>query len=112
MKHIILLHGAIGTACQLQPLSAALSKYNFKTHTLNFSGHGKASFQTDFGIEQFAAELEVFIETNNLIQPAVFGYSMGGYVALHLAYTKPGLLGTIITLGTKFDGRPKLLKRK
>ena len=112
MKPIILLHGAIGAADQLQPLSDLLSKQKFKVFTLNFSGHGKTPFQTNFAIEKFAIELEEFITTNNLMQPAVFGYSMGGYVALYLAYKSPGLLGNIITLGTKFEWSPQIAQKE
>src|SRR4051812_41740520 len=102
MKDIILLHGAIGAADQLEPLKALL-KEKYKVFTFNFSGHGKMPFQTNFGIEQFALELENFITANNLFQPTIFGYSMSGYVAVYLAHTKPDLLGNIITLGTKWE---------
>ena len=53
-------------------------------------------------------ELEQFIKANNLQQPTVFGYSLGGYVALYLAKEQPTLLGNIITLGTKFEWSPEI----
>jgi esterase/lipase len=112
MKHIILLHGAIGAADQLEPLANALKEKQCKVHTFSFSGHGKIPFQSKFSIEQFASELEQFIKDHALEQPAVFGYSMGGYVALHLAKTKPGLLGNIITLGTKFAWSPDIAQKE
>ncbi|MBC7696643.1 MAG: alpha/beta hydrolase, partial [Burkholderiales bacterium] len=42
----------------------------------------------------------------------VFGYSMGGYVALYLAYMQPTLLGNIITLGTKFEWTPEIAQKE
>lgn len=112
MKPIILLHGAIGAKDQLEPLSAELTQQGCLVYTLNFSGHGQTPFRNNFGIEQFAMELEQFIVENNLTQPVVFGYSMGGYVALYLAKHKPGLIGDIITLGTKFDWSPEIAQKE
>ena len=108
MKNIILLHGAIGAKDQLEPLAVELKQQGYHVHTLSFSGHGKTPFATNFGIEQFALELEQFITTHDLQKPTVFGYSMGGYVALYLAKQQPNLLGNIITLGTKFEWSPEI----
>jgi esterase/lipase len=102
-NQIILLHGAIGAKDQLEPLAKELSVNGYQTYSLNFSGHGRTPFQNQFGIGQFADELLEFVVKTHLIRPAVFGYSMGGYVALYLASQKPGMLGDIITLGTKFE---------
>lgn len=112
MKNIILLHGAIGAKDQLETLSVELKQQGFNVYSLNFSGHGQAPFQTNFGIEQFALELEDFIKENNLLKPTIFGYSMGGYVALYLANQQPNLLGNIITLGTKFEWNPEISQKE
>lgn len=112
MKTIILLHGAIGAKDQLEPLAVELKQQGYNVFTFSFSGHGQTPFQTHFGIEQFALELEQFISKNNLQQPTVFGYSMGGYVALYLAKQQPNLLGNIITLGTKFEWSPEIAKKE
>ena len=112
MQTIILLHGAIGAKDQLEPLAAELKQQGYNVFTLSFSGHGQTSFATSFGIEQFALELEQFIETNHLDKPSVFGYSMSGYVALYLAHQQPTLLGNIITLGTKFEWSPAIAQKE
>ncbi len=112
MKHIVLLHGAIGAADQLAPLEIAFMQKQFTVHRFSFSGHGNMPFQEQFGIEQFAGELEQFIKEKHLEQPAIFGYSMGGYVALYLAKVKPGLLSTVITLGTKFAWSPEIAAKE
>lgn len=112
MKNIILLHGAIGAANQLDLLASALKEQNYNVYTFNFSGHGQTPFQNNFGIEQFASELEGFIKVKNLLKPTVFGYSMGGYVALYLAHHQSNLLGNIITLGTKFEWTPEISQKE
>lgn len=112
MKNIILLHGAIGAKDQLEPLASELKQQGYNVYTLSFSGHGQTPFVSNFGIEQFALELEQFIKENKLDSPTVFGYSMGGYVALYLAHRNPTILGNIITLGTKFEWSPEIAQKE
>ncbi|MFO0357724.1 MAG: alpha/beta hydrolase [Sphingobacteriaceae bacterium] len=112
MNSIILLHGAIGAADQLQPLASELAKLNYNVFTFSFSGHGQMPFENEMSIHQFANELKAFIVSNKLNQPHIFGYSMGGYVALYLAAIDKDLLGHIITLGTKFKWDPEIAQRE
>ncbi|HLP39748.1 alpha/beta fold hydrolase [Lacibacter sp.] len=103
MKHLLLLHGAVGSKDQLQPL-ADLLKNDFSVHLFNFSGHGGKPFvQEPFLIEAFANEVGEYLSTHKIQQASVFGYSMGGYVALYLAKQHPQLLSEIVTLATKFQ---------
>lgn len=102
MKQIILLHGAIGAQDQLSPLASQLTSLGYQVFKFSFSGHGKTPFNKDFSIQQFSNELELYIKNNRLNKATVFGYSMGGYVALYLALQNPELIEKIITLGTKF----------
>ncbi len=54
-------------------------------------------------MEQFAEQLNDFIHSEKIEFPYVFGYSMGGYVALLHVVKYPGAIQKIFTLGTKFD---------
>lgn len=101
MKKLILLHGALGSASMFDDLTEKL-KGSFEVYAFNFSGHGGAPVNEEgFGIEVFAEELKAFIINNKLEEADIFGYSMGGYVALYLAASQPNLIGKIVTLGTK-----------
>ncbi|MDF2450412.1 MAG: alpha/beta hydrolase fold protein [Bacteroidota bacterium] len=102
MKTIILLHGALGASDQLRPLISELESLGYRGLPFDFSGHHQNPFHTQFSIEQFSKELKDFIIANELQKPAIFGYSLGGYVALYLAHLQPGLIGSIFTYGTKF----------
>ena len=101
METILLLHGAIGSKDQLQPLKIIL-EHEFVVHTINCSGHGGEAFACEFSIPRFASEVARHIEENQLSTLHIFGYSMGGYVAMYLALTKPQLVKSITTLATKF----------
>ncbi len=53
-----------------------------------------------------------FLNQNNLAQTQIFGYSMGGYVALHLARKHPERVRRIVTLGTKLAWTPEIAARE
>lgn len=100
---LLLLHGALGAANMFEKLKEAL-KSDFDVYTLNFSGHGGKKFsEEDFSVSLFKNELKLFIQENNLVPVNIFGYSMGGYVALALAKNNPELISSIFTLGTKLN---------
>lgn len=105
MKDLILLHGAIGAKSQFDELGSLL-KDSFKVHALEFEGHGSLAGSGPFRIDLFAAQLEAFIAEKGLDKPLIFGYSMGGYVALYLAAHRKVSLDKLVTLGTKFDWNP------
>ncbi len=111
MQPIILLHGAIGASDQLLPLENELNDF-FTVFKFSFSGHARMPFKNNFGIVQFASELEQFISDKNLHKPIIFGYSMGGYVALYLASQNKDILGKIITLGTKFNWTKEIAEKE
>ena len=101
-KDLLLLHGALGSKVYFQPLLPQLNS-EFNVYTFNFEGHGGVSSNKDFSIDLFVENTRDFLMTNELKQIDIFGYSMGGYVALKLANKHPELVHQIITLGTKFE---------
>jgi pimeloyl-ACP methyl ester carboxylesterase len=101
-QHLLLLHGAIGSKEQLEKLAAILND-NYIVHTLSFSAHGGSCITEEpFSIELFAEEVLEYLQEKNIRQTAVFGYSMGGYVAMYLAKNYPEKINKVITLATKF----------
>lgn len=102
MKNILLLHGALGAKDQLAPLASALSD-SYSVHTLSFSGHGGEPFNSEsFTIPGFADDVLRWMDENKMDAIDIFGYSMGGYVALYIAKNHPARIGKIFTLATKF----------
>ena len=55
-----------------------------------------------FSMELFAADVLSVMHEQQLDKISVFGYSMGGYVALYLAKHHPDKIDKIVTLGTKY----------
>jgi pimeloyl-ACP methyl ester carboxylesterase len=102
---LILLHGALGSQVQFSELSKKLSS-SFTIHTFNFSGYGGRPIDQAPSIELFSQNLIDYIVENDLVSPFVFGYSMGGYVALN-ARSIGIAMEKLMTLGTKFAWTPE-----
>lgn len=100
---LLMLHGALGSSVQLEPLAELMSK-EFNVVLFNFSGHGGKPFpDTPFSIKTFAEEVKELVEKSRIGPCRIFGYSMGGYSALYAARHFPGVAERIFTLGTKFN---------
>ncbi|SHN32911.1 alpha/beta fold hydrolase [Chitinophaga sp. CF418] len=99
---LLVLHGAIGASRQLRAIAAQLST-QYEVHLFDFPGHGgKELPEGPFSIKLFAEAVLEYIEVHHLQQLTIFGYSMGGYVAMYLAKHHPQQIARVITLGTKF----------
>ncbi|BDS11627.1 alpha/beta fold hydrolase [Aureispira anguillae] len=106
-KPLLLLHGALGSKDQLKPMEEELKSKGADVRVLNFTGHGgRASNGHPFSIDLFTQDVVNYMAEQELEQVDIFGYSMGGYVALNLAKLYPDKVGKIITLATKFDWSP------
>ena len=103
MKHLILLHGALGHTTNFDPYLPWLSEH-FKVHTFLFEGHGGVPLlNKEIRIKHYVSQLERYIEEQRLFDVHIFGYSMGGYVALCYALEFPQRISSILTLATKLN---------
>lgn len=102
---LLFLHGALGTAADLEPLMTLLKERGHETLSFTFSGHGKGAPEpSEFRIDLFARDLEQYLKKHHLTDVVIFGYSMGGYVALyHKANYEDSPIQMIFTYGTKFN---------
>ena len=111
LPKLLLLHGALGASDQMAPL-ALLLESRFQLHLPDLPGHGAAPLNGPFTTPAFAENLIQWLDLQALGPLDVFGYSMGGYVALEVARQRPDLFRSIATLGTKFAWSPEVVKRE
>ncbi|MFL5763676.1 MAG: alpha/beta fold hydrolase [Bacteroidia bacterium] len=111
MKQLLLLHGAIGAKDQLEPLREKLVA-DFAVHTISFSGHGGEPMPESFSIEIFAKDVLKYLQEKKIGTVSIFGYSMGGYVALYLAKHHPQKVEKVFTLATKFAWTPGISQKE
>lgn len=101
MKNLILLHGALGHSSNFEAYESFLSSH-FNVHKILFHGHGGTDIPAEgLSIGLYIEQLQQYIEQHQLKDVHVFGYSMGGYVALCHALQYPGNIVSILTLATK-----------
>lgn len=98
---LLLLHGAISSGKQFDVLMPLLED-EFTLHNPDFPGHGGKAIPEMFSILLFAESVIEYMARNKLDKVSVFGYSMGGYVALYLAARYPERIKKVFTLATKF----------
>lgn len=112
-KHILLLHGALGSKHQFETLISQLHMYD-AVHSFNFYGHGGNPVGKTLSMPMLVDQLKLYI-TQNIPANAsltIFGYSMGGYAALFYASQFPESIIRIITLGTKLAWSPEIAERE
>ncbi len=103
MNKLLFLHGALGDKTQFNDVISILDR-SFECHSLSFYGHGLSDLSVNgFSIESFAKQVIEYLDNENIVVIDIFGYSMGGYVALYLAYHFPNRINKIFTFATKFD---------
>jgi pimeloyl-ACP methyl ester carboxylesterase len=112
-KTLLLLHGALGSAKQLDPIKEGLAA-NYKVYSLNFPGHGGTKIPDKIMMPDLVDQLEQFIKQNisSSDDLTIFGYSMGGYAALMLASKGNCKINNIVTLGTKLFWTPEIAAKE
>jgi pimeloyl-ACP methyl ester carboxylesterase len=97
-KPLVVLHGAFGWAT----VYPALAK-NRQQIAVELQGHGHtADLDRPLSIEQMADDVAALIKQLKIERADVFGYSMGGIVALGLAIRHPEVVGRVAINGSTF----------
>ena len=98
---LLVLHGALGsTELETDRLIRVWEK-TFRVYALDFAGHGRsADLAVEApGWEDYVDNAITACNSFDLAAPAVFGFSMGGAVALALAVRRPDLVGRLAVHG-------------
>ena len=117
---ILLLHGALGARDTLQSLADALQPIlppDTAVHAHEFAGHGTtpdadAPADTPYDVARLAAGVLDAMDARGVERATLFGYSMGGYVALLLAAEHPARVRAVVTLATKLAWTPEVAARE
>ena len=110
MQKLVLIHGAIGSDQELVQIADLLAS-DFEVINYAIPGHGSRSNErSQFQLKTIMADLESLLES--IGEAYIFGFSMGGYIAMALAQNHcPNILG-IVTLGTKLNWSKTVAERE
>lgn len=105
---ILLLHGGNQSAHSWDLVSLHLAD-RFHVLALDQRGHGDSEWtrDLDYSVEARAADALAFMDDQLLDLPIVFGHSMGGHVALHMAISRPGMARALVLVDTGPELSPK-----
>jgi len=99
---VLLLHGFTGTGASLAGLARALRALGHRTISVDFLGHGASDAPEDgsrYGLERCGQDLGRVLDATGDRSAHVFGYSMGGRVAIGLALLQPERVRSLAVLG-------------
>ena len=108
---LLLLHGALGDKSQFDALRTRL--VDRELSAMDFEGHGRtAGRNRALRMECLVDNVIEHLDRERIERADIFGYSMGGYVALLLAARHPERLGRILTLATRLVWSPEIAARE
>lgn len=107
---LLILHGLFGMldnwATLGRKFSDTLSTNHFKVYLIDQRNHGKSPHDATMDYELMANDIANFIQQQQLEKVNLIGHSMGGKVAMQLAFTHPQLIKKLLVA----DIAPKAYK--
>lgn len=110
-KVTLLLHGALATKAQFDPLIPFLQE-SYECYRLTFKGHGREGADKPIRMQYLVDQVVDYLDEQNISKANIFGYSMGGYAALALAKKHPQRINKIATLGTILQWNEEIAEKE
>ncbi|WP_225410618.1 alpha/beta fold hydrolase [Stigmatella hybrida] len=101
-RPLVLLHGGLGSTSMFGDNLKALAKH-YKVIAVDLQGHGRtADIDRPLSVELMADDVAALIQHLKLGRADVFGYSLGGGVALLVGLRHPELVNKLVIVSTAF----------
>lgn len=94
-KDLIIIHGLFGMSDNWNSLGKDFSKY-YKVHLVDLRNHGRSPHSDQFDYEVMCEDIIQYIEDHNINKSIILGHSLGGKVAMKLAFTYPQKIERLI----------------
>lgn len=94
---IVLLHGGNQSSHSWDLVSLHLAEHHH-VYALDQRGHGDSEWnrELDYSIDAMVADVEAFIADQGIVDPVIFGHSMGGRVTLSLHLRRPDIARALV----------------
>ncbi|MEE2025493.1 alpha/beta fold hydrolase [Alkalimonas mucilaginosa] len=100
---VLMIPGLMSDSRTWQPLQAELAA-SYQLHLITLAGFAGNAPVNGPLLPKVREQLQAYILSENLQQPAIIGHSLGAFVAFDLASHQPQLIGPVIAI----DGLPYL----
>ncbi|NUO20362.1 alpha/beta hydrolase [bacterium] len=100
---IVLLPSMLGTIeAEWRPYMQTIADLGYSVIAVDWPGHAQSEMTKSFTFRVLVEELDALFKHLKTEPAVIFGYSMGGYAALHYALKNPSRVLAIWMHGTKF----------
>ncbi len=96
-RPLLILHGLFGSNENWRTISNRLAA-DFEVWCLDLRNHGQSGHAPEMNLPVMAVDIAEMMRENRLSDPAVLGHSLGGKVAMQLAFDRPEMLGKLIVV--------------
>ena len=96
-QDLIILHGLFGMSDNWNSLGKRFSDY-FRVHLLDLRNHGRSPHSSFFDYQCMSEDVVKYILDNQLTRPILLGHSLGGKVAMALAFKNPDIVSKLIII--------------
>lgn len=114
-KPMILLHGGLGSGEMFGPVLPQLADHH-QVIAVDLQGHGRtADIDRPIDIRLMAGDIAALIDHLQLDRPDVVGYSLGGGVAMQVAFQHPEKIGRLVAVSANITRRsipPEMLAQQ
>ncbi|SET58125.1 alpha/beta fold hydrolase [Stigmatella erecta] len=101
-RPLVLLHGGLGSTSMFGDNLKALAQH-YKVIAVDLQGHGRtADIDRPLSVELMADDVAALIQHLKLGRADVFGYSLGGGVALQVGLRHPELVNKLVIVSAAF----------
>lgn len=100
---IIFIHGNGGHNKYFTPIASRLASDGYKVYALDSRSHGKSDKVKELNYNDMADDVFALIETQNIVEPILYGFSDGGIIGLLVAIKYPRLLKQLIISGANIE---------
>jgi esterase len=94
---VVLLHGLFGSSDNLSVIRRHLEQ-NYRVINIDLPDHGKSSRSVDFSFNNYAEKVILTLHMLDISTASIVGHSLGGKIAMWIAYLQPQLVEKLIIL--------------
>lgn len=94
---VVLLHGLFGSSDNLTVIRKHLED-NFRVINFDLPDHGRSTHSSGFNFEEYANRVIHTLQTLNINHASIIGHSLGGKIAMWIAYLQAELIEHLIIL--------------